>query len=65
MRFTVGESNDGAYLTIDGQRGYMLGPDDEIEVARSDRPLRLFVAPERDIFEVMRTKLSWGERARV
>ena len=39
----------------------MLG-DDRVIVTRSERILRLVKAPGRDYFEVLRTKLKWGER---
>ena len=31
-------------------------------VRRSEHPVRLVVPPGRNRFEVMRTKLRWGER---
>ena len=33
-----------------------------VTVTRSPRTLRLVKAPGRDYYEVLRTKLKWGER---
>jgi len=50
------------HITFDGQRGFPLGSQDSVRVSRSPRTLRLVKAPGRDYFEVLRTKLKWGER---
>ncbi len=49
------------YVTVDGQGGQPLTAGDTIAVTRSPRSLRLVRAPGRDHFEVLRTKLRWGE----
>jgi NAD+ kinase len=49
------------HVSFDGQRGPALSPDDVVVVTRSPRTLRLVRAPARDYFEVLRTKLKWGE----
>jgi len=49
------------HLTFDGQRGFPLRRQDSVKVTRSPRTLRLVTAPGRDYFEVLRTKLKWGE----
>jgi NAD+ kinase len=51
-----------AHLTLDGQRGFPLLPRDSVRVTRSPRSVRLVKAPGRDYYEVLRTKLKWGER---
>lgn len=50
-----------AQVTLDGQRGFDLQPDDGVLVTRSPRTLRLVKAATRDYFEVLRTKLKWGQ----
>ncbi len=52
-----------AQVTLDGQRGLDLQPDDGVVVTRSPRTLRLVKAATRDYFEVLRTKLKWGQPA--
>ena len=42
-----------------------LSPQDRITVTRSARSLRLVKAPGRNYFEVLRTKLKWGDQRRV
>jgi len=49
------------YVTLDGQRGTLLAREDVVEVTRSPRRLRLVTSPRRDYYEVLRTKLRWGE----
>ncbi len=52
------------HITFDGQRGFSLRRDDVIEVTRSPRTIRLVKAPSRDFYEVLRTKLKWGDTRR-
>jgi NAD+ kinase len=49
------------HVTLDGQPGFALAPGDRVAVTRSPRTLRLVRAPGRDYYEVLRTKLKWGE----
>ena len=53
-----------AQVTFDGQHLLALASDDVVTVTRSPRTLRLVKAPERDYYEVLRTKLKWGEPRR-
>ena len=56
------EERDEVFLTFDGQQGFQLLAGDEVTVRRGDRPLRLIKPSSRSYFEVLRTKLKWGER---
>jgi NAD+ kinase len=56
------EERDEVYVTFDGQAGFQLQTDDEVIVRRADQPLRLIRPTTRSYFEVLRTKLKWGER---
>ena len=56
------EPRDELFVTFDGQAGFELQRDDEIIVKRGDTPLRLVRPTTRSYFEVLRTKLKWGER---
>jgi NAD+ kinase len=49
------------HITFDGQRGFPLAGSDVVTVTRSPRSLRLVKPPDRDYYEVLRTKLKWGE----
>jgi NAD+ kinase len=63
--FAVLVTRDGAerdvVLTLDGQIGVPLEPSDEIEVRRAAATVPLVQSPFRSYFEVLRTKLKWGE----
>ncbi len=59
VRLRAGRESD-AHLTLDGQRGFPLRGGDVVTVTRSPRTIRL-VKAQRDYFEVLRTKLKWGE----
>jgi NAD+ kinase len=56
------ESRDEVYVSFDGQAGFELQAGDEITVRRAPHPLRLIRPATRSYFEVLRTKLKWGER---
>jgi NAD+ kinase len=49
------------HATFDGQRGLALTVGDSVHVTRSPHTLRLVKV--RDYFEVLRSKLKWGEFA--
>ncbi len=49
-------------LAIDGQEGAPLQDGDLVEVRRSEHPAMLLVSPNHSRFEVLRSKLRWGER---
>jgi NAD+ kinase len=49
-------------VTIDGQWGTQLREGDKLQISQASPPLYLF-RPSDGYFEVLRNKLSWGERA--
>jgi len=56
------QERDEVFVTFDGQAGFQLQAGDEITIRRSESPLRLIRPSTRSYFEVLRTKLKWGER---
>jgi len=46
---------------LDGQQIFTLADQDEVTVTRSSRRLQLVKAAGRDYYEVLRTKLKWGD----
>ena len=50
------------YTAFDGQLSFALADDDTVTVTASDRRLRLVKVPGREYYEVLRTKLKWGEQ---
>ena len=55
-------SAEEVFVTIDGQSGHPLEPNDVIVVERAEQRLRLVRAAARTYFEVLREKLKWSER---
>jgi len=51
---------EASMVTFDGQVGFSLRSGDVIDVRAADNRLNLIVSPERNYFEVLRTKLKWG-----
>jgi NAD+ kinase len=49
------------YAALDGQETFAFSDDDHVVVTGSPRRLKLVKAPSRDYYEVLRTKLKWGE----
>jgi NAD+ kinase len=56
------EGRDEFYVTFDGQTAYQLQDGDEIVVRKADVSLRLIRPTSHSYFQVLRTKLKWGER---
>ncbi|HUJ69509.1 MAG TPA: NAD(+)/NADH kinase [Syntrophorhabdales bacterium] len=54
--------NEDVCLTLDGQVGMKLECGDVIRISRSKQRTRLIISGSRDYFEILRTKLKWGER---
>ncbi len=55
------ESED-VFLTLDGQVGYSIRKGDRVEIMKSEHKTRLLIPCEKDYFNILRTKLKWGER---
>ncbi|MFH1028365.1 MAG: NAD(+)/NADH kinase [Pseudomonadota bacterium] len=63
ISITIASSFDEkVYLTLDGQVGFKLMQGDTIEVRKALKTTSLVMSKERDYFEILRTKLKWGER---
>lgn len=56
------DERDEVFVTFDGQAGFQLQAGDEVSIQRAETPLRLIRPSTRSYFEVLRTKLKWGER---
>ena len=53
---------EDVFLTLDGQVGVELKCGDEIRIRKAEKRTRLIISSSRDYFEILRTKLKWGER---
>ena len=54
--------SDDVFLTLDGQIGFPMLPLDRIIISRAPYELKFVTAPGKTYFEVLRSKLKWGER---
>lgn len=54
--------NEDVLLTLDGQVGFALRCEDVVEVRKAAEIVKFIEPPGRNYFEVLRTKLKWGER---
>lgn len=55
----VNKSED-VILTLDGQVGYDLQPQDTVKICKSNTSFNLVQPPNRNYFDVLRNKLKWG-----
>lgn len=61
-RVVLRSESEDVFLTLDGQVGFSLKKDDIVEVRKSEFTTKFLILPERDYFNVIRTKLKWGGR---
>lgn len=54
-------AQESPYLTVDGQVGMELQEEDTVRVRKSDRVIELITSPNRNYFQLLRSKLRWGE----
>jgi len=62
IRVVLQSREERVVLTLDGQIGFPLEYGDEIEVRESPHTVSLIKSSSRGYFEILRTKLKWGER---
>jgi NAD+ kinase len=58
----VRTSGHEIFVSLDGQSGLRLEPDDEVTVRAGTKRLRLVRASTRTYFQILREKLKWAER---
>jgi len=54
--------DEAVFLTLDGQVGVKLVGGDLVQIRKAPHATRLIQSRTKDFFEVLRTKLHWGER---
>ena len=62
LRAILLSKDERVILTLDGQIGFPLEFGDEVTVKKSPYAVSLIMSKSRGYFEVLRTKLKWGER---
>jgi NAD+ kinase len=55
-------SDEEVYLTLDGQIGFPFLADDRLRIDNHPYPVQLVRVAARGFFEILRSKLRWGER---
>ncbi len=54
--------NEDVFLTLDGQVGLELKCGDVIRIRKAETRTLLIISSSKDYYEILRTKLKWGER---
>jgi NAD+ kinase len=62
IRIQVQTKEEKAYLTLDGQRGYLMEKNETVEVRTSALKLELISSPRRNYFDLLQEKLGWGKK---
>jgi NAD+ kinase len=58
----VRNTPEEAFLTVDGQSGMAVLEGDKLVCRKSEHQIQLLRLSGRTFFDVLRTKLKWGER---
>lgn len=58
----IAPGEEPVYLTLDGQVGFQLQARDRVSVKKSENRVAFIRSPQKTYFEVLRSKLRWGER---
>ncbi len=55
-------ADEPVYLTLDGQIGLQLESADRVTITKSPNKVKLIRPPGKSYYEILRSKLRWGER---
>ena len=56
------EVGEQGFLTLDGQIGFQLEPKDRVVITKSASKVQFVNPPRLTYYEILRSKLRWGER---
>jgi NAD+ kinase len=62
VEIDIAAAEEPVHLTLDGQIGFQLEPNDRVAITKSASRVVFIRPPEKTYFEVLRSKLRWGER---
>jgi NAD+ kinase len=60
VEITLRSVPDDVYVTVDGQVGVKLEPEDRVLVRKSTRSVQLIAPAGKSFFDILRDKLKWG-----
>jgi NAD+ kinase len=60
IKIQLAEKSADIMLTFDGQVGLPIDERHTIVVRKDPRPVNMIVLPDRDFFDVLKTKLNWS-----
>jgi len=62
VEIDIAAAEEPVYLTMDGQVGFQLQSKDRVSICKSESRVCFVQSPQKSYFEVLRSKLRWGER---
>jgi NAD+ kinase len=62
VEIDIAAAEEPVYLTLDGQVGFQLLPNDRVAICKSSSRVYFVQSPQKTYYEVLRSKLRWGER---
>ena len=60
VKITLEVNEEEVMVTIDGQEGFALKPNDEVIIKKSDHKARLITFKEKSFYAILREKLRWS-----
>ncbi len=61
IEMKLSADTESVFLTLDGQRGIPLQPADRVRISRAKESLKLIQPPKKSYFDILRSKLKWGD----
>jgi NAD+ kinase len=61
VEIDLSADTESVFLTLDGQTGIPMHASDKVRIKRSAGRLNLIQPPKKSYFEILRSKLKWGE----
>src|SRR5271157_135631 len=61
IELRISAGSDSVFLTLDGQTGVPMQTGDRVRITRAPERLKLIQPPNKTYFEILRSKLKWGE----
>jgi len=61
VELSVAGPAESVYLTLDGQKGIPMQSGDKVRIVRAEERLKLIQPKRKSYYEILRSKLKWGE----